>query len=107
MMKAYLFEKDKAARLQSVPMPIAGQNEALIKINRAGICNTDIEILKGYMGFHSVIGHEFVGTVVSVTSEDAADQTWVNQRVTGDINCACMEVSACSVCAQTGTAMPT
>jgi threonine dehydrogenase-like Zn-dependent dehydrogenase len=105
MMKAYLFEKDKAARLQSVPMPIAGQNEALIKINRAGICNTDIEILKGYMGFHGVIGHEFVGTVVSVTSEDAADQTWVNQRVTGDINCACMEVSACSVCAQTGTAM--
>ena len=49
-MKAYVLEKGKAPRLQTIPLPVPERNEALIKINRAGVCNTDIEILKGYMG---------------------------------------------------------
>lgn len=103
-MKAYVFDENKARGLQTLPMPTPGRNEALIKINRAGICNTDLEILKGYMGFHGVIGHEFVGTVVQVRSDDNADiQKWVDARVTGDINCACMEVKSCRICAQSNT----
>ena len=42
----------------------AGHHEALIKVLRAGICNTDLEIMKGYMGFAGTLGHEFVGKVI-------------------------------------------
>ena len=44
-------------------IPARGTGEALVKILRAGVCNTDLEILKGYMGFQGVLGHEFVGVV--------------------------------------------
>lgn len=57
--------------------------EAVIETRMAGICNTDLEISKGYMGFHGVLGHEFVGTVVECT-----DSSWLGKRVVGEINCA-------------------
>eukprot|EP00593_Proboscia_inermis_P015873 CAMPEP_0171309656 /NCGR_PEP_ID=MMETSP0816-20121228/19838_1 /TAXON_ID=420281 /ORGANISM="Proboscia inermis, Strain CCAP1064/1" /LENGTH=89 /DNA_ID=CAMNT_0011793341 /DNA_START=24 /DNA_END=290 /DNA_ORIENTATION=- len=47
----------------SLPKPQPEPNFALIKILRAGVCNTDLEILQGYMGFTGVLGHEFVGIV--------------------------------------------
>ena len=53
----------------------------------AGICNTDIEILRGYHKFHGTLGHEFVGDVVRVAS--ANDKNWVGRRVVGEINLAC------------------
>jgi len=59
-------------------------------VSLAGICNTDLEITQGYMGFHGVLGHEFVGLV-----EQAEDPSWVGQRVVGEINCAC---EACPTC---------
>lgn len=72
------------------PAPTLAPGEALVRPHLAGICNTDIEITRGYMGFRGVLGHEFVGTVVAC--EDAA---WLGRRVVGEINAACL---ACPTC---------
>lgn len=64
--------------------------EALIRTLLAGICNTDLEIVKGYTGFTGVLGHEFVGIV-----EQADDRSLVGQRVVGSINVPC---KACPIC---------
>ncbi|MDX2160551.1 MAG: alcohol dehydrogenase catalytic domain-containing protein [bacterium] len=64
------------------PHPERCAGQALIRIHKAGICNTDLELAKGYMGFHGVLGHEFVGTVI-----DGSGQ-WLNRRVVGEINVA-------------------
>src|ERR1700730_11149687 len=60
---------------------------ALVRVRLARICNTDIEILRGYHNFHGTLGHEFVGDVVEVAS--ARDKNWVGRRVVGEINLAC------------------
>jgi threonine dehydrogenase-like Zn-dependent dehydrogenase len=73
-----------------LPVPEPGPGEALIKVIAAGICHTDLEIVKGYMDFRGVLGHEFVGVV-----EKADDPEWVGKRVVGEINCAC---GACDFC---------
>lgn len=72
------------------PYPHLQPGEALIRPHLVGICNTDSEITRGYMGFHGVLGHEFVGTV-----EACDDSTWVGQRVVGEINAACRQCPAC------------
>ncbi len=77
----------------SYPEPQAGPGEALIEVQLAGICNTDLEITRGYMQFQGVLGHEFVGRVVEVGSP--ADSDWLGQRVVGDINAAC---GVCPTC---------
>jgi len=74
------------------PLPAVPPGEALIRVRLAGICNTDLEIIHGYMGFQGVLGHEFVGVV-----EACAEETWIGQRVVGEINCYC---GACTTCAQ-------
>ena len=66
------------------PLPKPGKSEALIRVTHAGICNTDIEITKGYMGFNGILGHEFVGVV-----EECGKKYLVGKRVTGDINIGC------------------
>ena len=60
---------------------------ALVRVRSAGICNTDIEILRGYHNFHGTLGHEFVGDVVRVAS--ARDEKWIGRRVVGEINLGC------------------
>lgn len=99
-MKAFLIPKagDKHGEVRDdVPTPTPEANYALIKVLRAGVCNTDLEILQGYMGFTGVLGHEFVGRVVEVNSEDdTVKEQWMNQRVCGDINLGCAN---CDVCA--------
>jgi alcohol dehydrogenase len=72
------------------PRPTPERREALIRVTAAGICNTDLEIVRGYMGFRGVLGHEFVGRV-----EACDDGSWVGRRVVGEINCAC---GACRLC---------
>jgi alcohol dehydrogenase len=72
------------------PPPALAPGEALIRPHLAGICNTDIEITRGYMGFRGVLGHEFVGTVVA-----CADEAWLGLRVVGEINAACRACPAC------------
>ncbi len=67
-----------------LPVPRPAPGEALIKVLAAGICNTDLEIVKGYMEFEGVLGHEFVGVV-----EESETPGLVGKRVVGEINCAC------------------
>ncbi len=75
--------------LRDVPEP-EKPGEALIRIRVAGICSTDLELVKGYYPFTGVIGHEFVGEVVA-----ANDEGWVGQRVVGDINVTCGSCEQC------------
>ncbi len=72
------------------PQPVPGAEEALIRVLRAGICNTDLELVRGYQNFAGVLGHEFVGVV-----EQCQIQQWLGQRVAGEINIAC---GACRSC---------
>ncbi len=72
------------------PSPQLVPGEAIIRVLLAGICNTDLEIMRGYMGFQGVLGHEFVGLV-----EEAVDPAWIGQRVVGEINCACGQCPTC------------
>ncbi|MFN3332371.1 MAG: MDR/zinc-dependent alcohol dehydrogenase-like family protein [Caldilinea sp.] len=74
------------------PLPAAQGCEALIRVRLAGVCATDIELLRGYKGgFRGVLGHEFVGEVV----EAPADPSWVGRRVVGEINVGCGQCSLC------------
>ena len=88
----------------NVPIPtIPSSSYALIRILRAGICNTDLEILQGYMGFKGILGHEFVGTVVALHDDTPEDikQKWLNKRVCGDINLGCCNNNPppkCGIC---------
>lgn len=73
-----------------VAAPERGPEEALVRVSLAGICRTDLEIVRGYMGFEGTLGHEFVGVV-----EDHDDPSWVGRRVCGDINLACGGCARC------------
>jgi len=88
-MKALVFS-NKRIELKEVSIPEPQQNEVLIKILKAGICNTDLEILKGYMNFEGILGHEFVGKVVK-----AKNEKWIGKRVVGEINIGC---GSCDYC---------
>lgn len=89
-MKALRF--DGALRLTDMDPPEPGPGEALIRVEMAGICNTDQELVKGYMGFQGVLGHEFVGAV-----EQAGNSHLVGKRVVGEINCACHKCRYCQM----------
>ncbi len=90
-MKAVVF--DNGLKLDNdYPMPQPKDGEALIKVNTIGICNTDYEITKGYMGYKGILGHEFTGVV-----EKASDKSLIGKRVVGEINCGC---GNCEWCAQ-------
>ncbi len=87
-MKALQFINNQL-KLNEIKKP-ANENEALIRVIKSGICNTDIEIIRGYAGFSGTIGHEFVGIV-----EESSDQNWVGKRVVGEINAGC---GICELC---------
>lgn len=80
--------------LEDYPQPTPGDGEALIRLRLAGVCSTDLELVKGYYGYRGVLGHEFVGVV-----DAAADEAWVGQRVVGTINLGCRR---CPVCLGSG-----
>ena len=73
----------------ATPTPPPG--EALVRVRLAGVCNTDLELVRGYMSFRGVPGHEFVGEVVQC---DSAPE-WIGQRVVGEINAACGQCETC------------
>jgi threonine dehydrogenase-like Zn-dependent dehydrogenase len=89
-MRAVTFEDGRARAREDYPKPVRGPGEALVRVSVAGICNTDIEILRGYMSFSGVMGHEFVGVV-----EEADTKALVGRRVVGEINCPC---GTCPLC---------
>lgn len=88
-MRALVFDGKLQLR-SDYPEPGLRSGEALIRPRVVGICNTDIEITRGYLGFNGVLGHEFVGTVVA-----CGDSEWVGRRVVGEINTACQRCSTC------------
>ena len=78
-----------AARVVERPEPVPTPAMAVVRVTRAGICNTDLELVKGYMDFRGVLGHEFTGTV------EAGPAEWRGKRVVGEINFACGSCPAC------------
>src|ERR1700682_1541173 len=87
------------------PQPRLRPGWALVRVRLAGICNTDIEILRGYHNFHGTLGHEFVGDVVGVAS--ARDKSWIGRRVVGEINLACAGLGFLKMCSYCRRGIPT
>ena len=94
-MKAIVFDKELKLE-NNYPKPVPQKGEALIKVKLAGICNTDYEITKGYMGYVGVLGHEFVGIVEDVNDDD---KSWVGKRVVAEISWGCDDPN-CEWCAK-------
>jgi threonine dehydrogenase-like Zn-dependent dehydrogenase len=87
-MKSLWLENNQISLRDLTPPHKSG--EALIKIRKAGICSTDLELVKGYYPYAGILGHEFVGEVV-----EAQDALWIGQRVVGEINVVCNECEQC------------
>ena len=86
-MKAIVFnDKDGLHLDNNYKKPVPQKGEALIKVTLAGICNTDYEITKGYMGYNGILGHEFIGTVEEINDED---KSLLGKRVTAEISYGC------------------
>lgn len=88
-------------RLQAIekPIPKLRPGWALLRVRVAGICNTDVEILRGYHQFRGVPGHEFVGEVQDLEHLSAAVRNrWIGQRVAGEINVSCAAYGYQPVC---------
>ena len=87
-MKALCFVKGEL-RLVDTEAP-RRSGEAMVRVTMAGICNTDIEIVRGYANFSWTLGHEFVGVV-----EEAPDESLRGRRVVGEINAGCGNCELC------------
>lgn len=88
-MLSFTVRNKKLQRIQK-RIPELRPGWALVRVRLAGICNTDVEILRGYHGFRGVLGHEFVGEVVKVWGASARlESRWIGQRVVGEINVTC------------------
>ncbi|NUM43621.1 MAG: alcohol dehydrogenase catalytic domain-containing protein [Anaerolineales bacterium] len=77
--------------LREVPIPTPPLGEALVRVRLAGICATDLELVKGYYPYNGILGHEFVGEIVD--APDAPPR--VGQRVVGEINAVCGKCATC------------
>src|SRR3954471_6526249 len=88
-MRALVFDQSLALDTRR-PDPPTSDGDTLIKVRQAGICATDIEITKGYMSYRGVLGHEFVGEVVS-----SSEREFIGQRVCGEINVVCGRCDLC------------
>jgi threonine dehydrogenase-like Zn-dependent dehydrogenase len=83
---------DKTLTLrEEYPIPHTPFHEALVRVKLVGVCNTDLELVRGYMSFCGVPGHEFVGIVEQCESAPE----WVGERVVGEINAACGQCETC------------
>src|SRR5499426_2524080 len=87
-MRALRFEDNMLKLADSAVPRRAG--EALVRMTMAGICNTDVEIARGYAGFYGTLGHEFVGVV-----EESPDRSQIGRRVVGEINAGCGQCDLC------------
>src|SRR3954454_12127491 len=81
---------NKRVAVKSIARPRRADGFALIRLLCGGICNTDLELQRGYYGYSGIPGHEFVGEVI-----EADTQTLVGRRVVGEINLACGKCSWC------------
>lgn len=95
-MKAVVFSDKEGLRLDNnYKKPTPQKGEALIRVTLAGICNTDYEITKGYMGYNGVLGHEFIGVVEEINDDD---KSLLGKRVTAEISYGCDDPN-CEWCA--------
>lgn len=88
-MKALVFEPGRS-RVRDVPLPRPRSGFALVRVLISGICNTDLELRRGYHGFSGIPGHEFVGRV-----EGPKGSAWIGKRVVGEINLGCGRCALC------------
>ena len=90
-MRALVYQNNMLTLEKNHRQPELQPGEALIRVLLAGICNTDLEITRGYMAFDGVLGHEFVGVVEAVhEGPGASPPTYlIGKRVVGEINAAC------------------
>jgi threonine dehydrogenase-like Zn-dependent dehydrogenase len=90
-MKGLWLQDQKLSLREDLPEPQLETGMALIQLRMAGICSTDLEMLRGYYPFTGIPGHEFVGDVLAAPGNEA----WVGKRVVGEINLTCGECEAC------------
>src|ERR1051326_889300 len=100
-MRALLYQDNHLMFDAHYPMPAPVPGEALVRVLLAGICNTDLEIVRGYMGFQGIPGHEFVGVVEEIYGDHVkqAHRDLLGKRVVGEINAACRRAD-CAYCMQ-------
>jgi threonine dehydrogenase-like Zn-dependent dehydrogenase len=95
---AFQVNQGKLKRVSKVA-PKLRPGWALVRVRMAGICNTDLEILRGYHAFRGTPGHEFVGEVAAVAEVSAATaRKWLGRRVCGEINVSCSAYGFAPVC---------
>jgi len=92
-LRAIVCDGEQSLLEDARPDPTPAPGEAVIRPRRMGVCQTDLELCHGYMGFRGVLGHEFVGEVESVGR--SRDQRWIGKRVVGSINCVCGRCDMC------------
>jgi threonine dehydrogenase-like Zn-dependent dehydrogenase len=90
-MRALVFDRGKLTLDRHRPEPAVTDGDTLLRVRRAGVCSTDLEITRGYMGFTGILGHEFVADVI-----ESADPDLIGKRVVGEINVVCGECDLCS-----------
>eukprot|EP00033_Pygsuia_biforma_P002264 GCRY01002509.1.p1 GENE.GCRY01002509.1~~GCRY01002509.1.p1 ORF type:complete len:332 (+),score=54.82 GCRY01002509.1:297-1292(+) len=88
-MKGLVFENGNINLNPNLPIPQPSQTEVLVKVLLCGVCSTDLEIIKGYMGYQGILGHEFVGIV------EKGPEHLIGQRIVGEINCSCWNCEYC------------
>src|ERR1700730_14638255 len=92
--------KNKKLVARNEALPKLRPRWALVRVLLAGICNTDVEILRGYHDFRGVPGHEFIGEVAAINGVSAKEKkNWLGTRVTGEINVSCSAYNYRPVCA--------
>jgi threonine dehydrogenase-like Zn-dependent dehydrogenase len=89
-MRSLRLENQRLFIREDAPMPEPEPGEALVRVRLAGICGTDLELVKGYYPFAGIPGHEFVGEVVA-----APNEAWLGRRVVGEINLPCGRCDTC------------
>lgn len=86
-MRAIVLDQQQVLVRDDHPLPKLADDEVLVRVVRAGVCETDLQLIRGYMGFRGVLGHEFVGL--------AESGPFAGQRVVGEINCSCWRCETC------------
>ncbi|HEY0983106.1 MDR/zinc-dependent alcohol dehydrogenase-like family protein [Schlesneria sp.] len=86
MMRAVVLS-ERGLEVVDRPIPSPQKGEILVRVIKAGLCETDLQLVQGYMGYQGILGHEFVGI--------AESGRFQGQRVVGEINCACGECATC------------
>src|SRR5437764_3580298 len=86
-MRAVVLDNTTLTHRTDYPTPAPRDGEVLVRVVRAGVCETDLQLIKGYMGFAGVLGHEFVGV--------AESGPFSGRRVVSEINCSCWQCPTC------------